>query len=45
MSRPVKPKAANVDEFASAEQALAALHHVVQTVGHDDLHRLTPCRD
>jgi uncharacterized protein (TIGR03086 family) len=33
------------DEFASAEQALVAVHHVVATVGDDDLHRRTPCRD
>jgi hypothetical protein len=34
-----------VDEFASAEQALVEVHHVVQTISHDDLHRPTPCRD
>jgi uncharacterized protein (TIGR03086 family) len=34
-----------VDEFASAEQALVAAHHVVQTIGPEDLHRPTPCRD
>jgi uncharacterized protein (TIGR03086 family) len=34
-----------VDEFASAEEALAVAHHVVQTIGPDDLHRPTPCRD
>jgi uncharacterized protein (TIGR03086 family) len=33
------------DEFASAEEALVAVHHVVATVGDDDLHRPTPCRD
>jgi len=34
-----------VDDFASAEEALAVAHHVVQTIGPDDLHRPTPCRD
>jgi uncharacterized protein (TIGR03086 family) len=34
-----------VDEFASAEEALVAVHHVVQTVKDDDLTRPTPCRD
>jgi uncharacterized protein (TIGR03086 family) len=34
-----------VDEFTSAEQALAALHHVTETIGSDDLHRRTPCPD
>jgi uncharacterized protein (TIGR03086 family) len=34
-----------VDEFESAERALNALHHVVQSIGADDLHRPTPCRD
>lgn len=34
-----------MDEFTSAEQALVALHHVAQTIGPDDLHRCTPCRD
>jgi uncharacterized protein (TIGR03086 family) len=34
-----------VDEFASAERALVVMHHVVQTIGHHDLHRSTPCRD
>jgi uncharacterized protein (TIGR03086 family) len=33
-----------VDEFASAEQALVVVHHVVDTIGPDDLHRPTPCR-
>jgi uncharacterized protein (TIGR03083 family) len=33
------------DEFASAEAALVAVHNVVATVGDDDLHRPTPCRD
>jgi uncharacterized protein (TIGR03086 family) len=32
-----------VDEFTGAERALAALRNVVQAVGDDDLHRLTPC--
>jgi uncharacterized protein (TIGR03086 family) len=34
-----------LDEFTSAEQALAALHPVIQAVAHDDFHRPTPCRD
>jgi uncharacterized protein (TIGR03086 family) len=34
-----------VDEFTSAEQALVVLHHVVETIGGDDLHRPTPCRE
>ncbi len=34
-----------MDEFASAEQALAVVHHVVDAIGRDDLHRPTPCRD
>ena len=34
-----------MDEFASAEQALVVVHHVVGTIGDDDLHRPTPCRD
>jgi uncharacterized protein (TIGR03086 family) len=34
-----------VDEFTSAERALSAIHHVVQPIGDDDLHRRTPCRD
>jgi uncharacterized protein (TIGR03086 family) len=34
-----------MDEFASAEQALVVAHHVAQAIGHDDLHRPTPCRD
>ncbi len=34
-----------MDEFTSAEKALVAVHHVVQAIGHDDLHRLTPCPD
>jgi uncharacterized protein (TIGR03086 family) len=32
-----------VDEFASAEKGLVAVHHVVETIGADDLHRPTPC--
>jgi uncharacterized protein (TIGR03086 family) len=34
-----------VDEFTSAEQALAVVHEVVQPISTDDLHRPTPCRD
>jgi uncharacterized protein (TIGR03086 family) len=34
-----------VDEFASADQALVLVHDVVETIGEDDLHRPTPCRD
>ncbi len=34
-----------MDEFASAQQALVAVHPVVQRIGPDDLHRPTPCRD
>ena len=34
-----------MDEFTSAEQALAAVHHVVATIGDVDLHRPTPCLD
>jgi uncharacterized protein (TIGR03086 family) len=34
-----------VDEFASADEALVAIHHVVESVGDDDLHRRTPCPD
>jgi uncharacterized protein (TIGR03086 family) len=34
-----------VDEFASAEQALAIVHQVVQPISRDDMHRPTPCRD
>ncbi len=34
-----------MDEFTSAEKALAAVHDVVQTIGHDDVRRPTPCRD
>jgi uncharacterized protein (TIGR03086 family) len=34
-----------VDEFTSAEQALAAVRHVVATIGDVDLHRPTPCPD
>lgn len=44
-SQPPKPDAASVDEFASAEHASVAVHHVVQAIGPDDLHRPTPCRD
>jgi uncharacterized protein (TIGR03086 family) len=32
-----------VDEFASAEKGLAAVHHVVETIGAEDLRRPTPC--
>ncbi|HZA09268.1 TIGR03086 family metal-binding protein [Mycobacterium sp.] len=34
-----------MDEFTSAEQALAVVDLVTQTIGDDDLHRPTPCRD
>ena len=34
-----------MDDFASAEQALVVAHQVAQTIGPDDLHRPTPCRD
>ncbi|MDT5050956.1 MAG: hypothetical protein QOG75_6878 [Mycobacterium sp.] len=34
-----------MDEFASAEQALAVVHEVVELIGPDDLHCPTPCRD
>jgi uncharacterized protein (TIGR03086 family) len=34
-----------VDEFNSVEKALAAVDDVVQTIGEDDLHRPTPCRE
>ena len=34
-----------MDEFASAEQALVVVHMIVETIGPDDLHRPTPCRD
>ena len=34
-----------MDEFTSAEQALVVVHDVVETIGGDDLHRPTPCRD
>ena len=34
-----------MDEFTSAEQALAVMHNVVQSIGLDDLHSPTPCRD
>jgi uncharacterized protein (TIGR03086 family) len=34
-----------VDEFASADEALVVIHHVVETIGPDDMHRPTPCRD
>ena len=34
-----------MDEFTSAEKALVVAHHVVETIGPDDLHRSTPCRD
>jgi uncharacterized protein (TIGR03086 family) len=35
----------SLDEFASAEEALVAIHHVVESIGDDDLHRPTPCPD
>ena len=34
-----------MDELSSAEQALAVMHDVVQTISPDDMHRPTPCRD
>ena len=34
-----------MDEFASADEALVAIHHVVDGIGDDDLHRRTPCPD
>ncbi|MDT5224916.1 MAG: hypothetical protein QOG19_2323 [Mycobacterium sp.] len=34
-----------MDDFASAEKALVVARHVAQTIGPDDLHRPTPCRD
>lgn len=34
-----------MDEFTSAERALTVNHAVVHTIGDDDLHRRTPCRD
>ena len=34
-----------MDEFTSAEKALVVLHNVVDKIGRDDRHRLTPCRD
>ena len=34
-----------MNEFASAEEALAAVQHVTQTIGPDDRHRPTPCPD
>ena len=34
-----------MDEFTSAEQALVVVHNVVETIGPDDHHRPTPCRD
>ena len=34
-----------VDEFASADEALVAIHHVVESIGDDDLNRRTPCPD
>jgi uncharacterized protein (TIGR03086 family) len=33
------------DEFTSAEKALAVMCDVVRTIGPDDLHRPTPCRE
>ena len=32
-----------MDDFTSADQALVVAHHVVETIGDDDLHRPTPC--
>jgi uncharacterized protein (TIGR03086 family) len=34
-----------VDEFTSGEEALVAVRQVVETIGDDDLHRPTPCRE
>jgi uncharacterized protein (TIGR03086 family) len=34
-----------VDEFGSADEALVAIHHIVESIGDDDLHRRTPCPD
>ena len=34
-----------MDEFASVEKALVVVGVVTQTIGDDDLHRPTPCRD
>ena len=34
-----------MDDFTSAELALAALHHVTEGIGDDDLDRPTPCTD
>jgi uncharacterized protein (TIGR03086 family) len=34
-----------MDDFTSIEQALTAIHRVVDTIGEDDLHRPTPCPD
>jgi uncharacterized protein (TIGR03086 family) len=34
-----------MNEFTSAEQALAAVHRITQTIGPDDLYRPTPCPD
>ena len=34
-----------MDEFTSAETALAAVHYVVAPIRDDDLHRPTPCPD
>ena len=32
-----------MDDFISAEEALAAFHRVAETIGAGDLHRCTPC--
>jgi uncharacterized protein (TIGR03086 family) len=34
-----------VDEFASADEALVAIHQVVESIGDDDVHRRTSCPD
>jgi hypothetical protein len=34
-----------VDEFASAEKALAVMHDAVEAIGPDDLHRPTGARN
>jgi uncharacterized protein (TIGR03086 family) len=33
------------DEFSSAEKALTVARQVAESIGHDDLHSPTPCRD
>jgi uncharacterized protein (TIGR03086 family) len=43
VQRPVSGEPA--DEFTSAERSLVAARHAAETIGDDDLHRPTPCRD